>query len=561
MDQPSLSPDENEIRRYLKALDARIARIEAHLNIEQLGEAGEQEEKPVPSALPEQEEEEELEFRIGQSWFAKAGIGVLAIGVAFLLTFPYQALPPFLPSLFGYIIVAVIAAVSYFWRNSFALVSRYLLGGAMLLLYFTTLRLHFFSPEPVLTAKAVLLGLLLAVVAVNLLISVRRKSVYLTGLSLAMGYVTAIVGGEPTFVFVMITLLAVVIVYLKMQHEWNWLAIQGILLSYFTHSVWAMNNPLMGNDVLIASSPQSNLYFILLYAAILATGNLIRNGDTAEDIRALLHAALNGLGAFSLYLFLTLASFKEGFVFSHVLASAVFLGFSVAFWMWMQSRYATFVYAMLGYLALSVAIVGQFKMPDSLIWLSWQTILVISTAVWFRSRFIVVGNFVIYLMVFIAYLILGGTVGLISLSFGIIALLSARILNWQKHRLELKTEMMRNAYLAGAFFVFPYSMYHIVPGGYVSLSWVCIAVFYYAASLILKSHKYRWMALLTLLLTIGHVFIVDTTKLEPSYRIASFLVLGVVLVAVSLAYSRRRTKSKSVGGQDEAHSADAPTPD
>ncbi len=180
MDQPSLSPDENEIRRYLKALDARIARIEAHLNIEQLGEAGEQEEKPVPSALPEQEEEEELEFRIGQSWFAKAGIGVLAIGVAFLLTFPYQALPPFLPCLFGYIIVAVIAAVSYFWRNSFALVSRYLLGGAMLLLYFTTLRLHFFSPEPVLTAKAVLLGLLLAVVAVNLLISVRRKSVYLT---------------------------------------------------------------------------------------------------------------------------------------------------------------------------------------------------------------------------------------------------------------------------------------------------------------------------------------------------------------------------------------------
>lgn len=537
--------DENNVLDFLKSLDARIARIEAYLELEKLSEPSQSEEQ-LPVSATSEEAEDALEFRIGQTWFAKVGIAVLAIGVAFLLTFPYQNLPPILPSLFGLALVGGIIALSHYWRTSYALVSRYLLGGAMLLLYFTTLRLHFFSPQPVVTEKSLLLGLLLAVVAANLFISIRRKSIYLTGLSLTMGYATAIVGGEAEFVFVMVTSLAALVVYFKLKYGWSGILFLGMLLSFLTHFVWAINNPFLGNDLHFVSSPQSNLFFILLYAALLTLGDLLRSKNITEDYRILLSSALNGFASYGLYLVLTLTSFRTDFGLHHILASCVFLGISVAFWMREKSKYGTFVYAMIGYFALSVAIMDQFRVPDNFIWLSWQTILVISTAVWFRSRFIVVANFVIYVVTFVAYLLFGGTVDLISVSFGFVALLSARILNWQKHRLELKTEMMRNAYLACAFFVFPYSLYHTMPSGYVSLSWVCVAVFYYVASLLLKSHKYRWMALLTLIITIAYVFVVDITRLEPVYRIASFLVLGIVLVAISLVYSRTKAKGRPV---------------
>jgi hypothetical protein len=68
-------------------------------------------------------------------------------------------------------------------------------------------------------------------------------------------------------------------------------------------------------------------------------------------------------------------------------------------------------------------------------------------------------------------------------------------------RLELKTELMRNAYLLSAFVVFPYALYHLVPGRYVGLAWVGLALFYYLMNLIVRSQKFRWMGHVTLLFT------------------------------------------------------------
>jgi hypothetical protein len=195
---------------------------------------------------------------------------------------------------------------------------------------------------------------------------------------------------------------------------------------------------------------------------------------------------------------------------------------------------------MTGYLAMSVAIVQSFPKPDFFIWLCWESVLVVVTAVWFRSRFIVVANFIIFLMSFFAYLVTAGTVSLVSASFGVAALLSARILNWQKDRLELHTEMMRNAYLGSALFVIPYALLHAIPGGLVTLSWLGAAFCYYVMSRILKSRKYRWMAILTVLMTIVYAFAIILVGFDPTFRIVSLLVLGTALLAISMIYSRRK---------------------
>lgn len=531
----------DSILEHLRNLEERIARIESHLDLRPTPEPESDQQPPAPTVAAE--DDEALELQLGQNWFAKAGIVGLALGIAFLLTLPYADFPPILPSILGYILVGGIFFLSRYWRESFQQVSRYLLGGALLLFYFTTLRLSYFTPAPALSNHAVELVLLLLVVAFNLIVAVRRESVYLAAFNLTLGYLTALLGGDAPFVLGVLTLLSVLTAYLSVRYQWNGLLTYGIAFTYLTHFVWSANNPFFGNTLQFGLAPAPHMAFLLIYAVCFAMATLFRGNNLPENAIAILNSFLNGLLGFSIFTISTLVNTGGGVTAWHMAASIVLLGQSIAFWLREKSVYATFAYAMLGYAALSIAIIARFAMPDYFVWLCWQSIIVITTAVWFRSRFIVVANFAIYLTIFGAYLISAPTVSTISVSFGVVALLSARILNWRRDQLALRTEMMRNAYLASALLFLPYALYHSVPPQFVSASWLILAAFYYIAGRTLKSRKYRWMALLTMSLTILYVFINDLTTVDPIVRIVSFLVVGSALLAISMVYSRKRRKA------------------
>jgi uncharacterized membrane protein len=53
-----------------------------------------------------------------------------------------------------------------------------------------------------------------------------------------------------------------------------------------------------------------------------------------------------------------------------------------------------------------------------------------------------------------------------------------------------------------------------------------------------RSAFVRWQALVLIALTIGKVFIFDVSELDRGYRIVSFIVLGVLLLAISFVYQR-----------------------
>jgi len=329
-------------------------------------------------------------------------------------------------------------------------------------------------------------------------------------------------------------------IYLKIKYDWDNLIFYGIVFSYLTHFLWFINNPLMGKAIQTITEPQVNLIFILLYLLVFAAGNLFRKKQLTENFAVSLVSALNVLLGYGLYSIITLSLKPEYLFIYHFIASILLLTLSFLFWIKEKSKYSTFIYAMSGYLALSISIIAQFKPPELFIWLCWQSLLVVSTAVWFRSKFIVLANFIIYIIIFIAYLFIVGKAYLVSISFGIVALLSARILNWKKDRLELKTEQMRNAYLLAALFIIPYALFFAMPEGLISVSWILVAVLYYILSLILKNKKYRWMSLLTFLLTIIYVLIIGLTSNDPLYKIISFVALGGVLISISVIYTKLR---------------------
>ena len=532
-----------EILEHLKKLDGRISKIESRLSREEFDHETEEiieEAEKIDSS----EREEELEFQIGQFWAAKVGIWVLIIGFASLLTLPFEDLPTGLPAIAGFVLSFIMLGLSRFKKETFEHLSGYLVGGGLVVLFIAVMRLHYFGIEKSIGSLPIVIALLLIVTVLTITIGIRRNSFNIAGVGITLGYAIAVLSGSPYFIFTIIALSALVLVYLKLKYEWNFLLFYGMFLAYLTHLIWFINNPFIGNTIETLKEPGSNFIFLLLYILIFSLANLLDKKDKEEDIISSGFTILNCSAGFGLLFLESVITSPVAFSVYHLLASVILLGIAIAFWTKRKSMYSTFFYAMLGYSALSIAIIGQFAKPDFIIWLCWQSLLVVSTAVWFRSKFIILANFVIFLLIFLAYLLVGETVGSISMSFGIVALLSARILNWQKDRLELKTEQMRNAYLLSALLIIPYSLYEMIPSGLVSLSWIGAAVVYYILSLLLHNKKYRWMALATFMLTVIYVFVLGVTSAETSLKIISFLVLGAVLIIVSLLYSRNRLKNK-----------------
>ena len=544
MDSSSDNSALNEILNYLKNIDDRVSKIEERINIQSTAlESAEAVKKE--SQVEIKKSEEDLEERIGQVWFPKIGIVVLIVGFAFFLTLPLNDLPAVLPALMGYFLAVVLFGLAKFWKQTFLQLSGYLISGGFVLLYLTTMRLYYFSGEKVIDSFPLVIILLLAVTIITLLTADRRNSNNFASLGITFGFATAVLSDYSYIIFSLISVLSISVVLFHIKYKWNSFLFYGMFLAYFTHLIWFINNPLLGHSFQTVSEPESNIFFILVYVLIFSSAYLFFRKDEQDDYVSASSAMFNSGGGYGLFILITLLTSPSAFSFYQFIAALALITIAVIYWVKINNKYSTFFYAMFGYVALSIAIIGQFEKPDYFIWLCWQSLFVVSTAIWFRSKFIIVANFIIYLMMFFGYLIVAESAGGISLSFGIVALISARILNWKKDQLELKTEQMRNAYLLSALFIIPYALYQMFPGGYVSLSWIAIAIIYYALSVILKNVKYRWMALATYFLTVVYVFIFGITSDETFLKIISFLVLGATLIIISLVYTRKKDKGKA----------------
>ena len=475
MNSLSQDQDNKEILRHQQNLDERVSKIEEQLEIRSKNfisespEIVEEETKVLPKS---EDDEDKLEFEIGQFWFAKMGIIIFFIGIAFLMSFPFQDIPVTVDIIFGYALSVSVFFISRHWRETYAHISGYLLGGGLFLFFFTTLRLKFFGNGVIIAETLPEVILLVIAVGVSFWIAIKRESNYLILLSLALGYVTAIVSENPYSIFLMLTTLSLISVYFRLKYSWMPFLFTGILLTYFTHLLWFMNNPVLGKTLQTTYEPEINLLFLLIYSIIFAMGNRLRKEPYPEDPPVIMGTILNAAGCYGLFLLITFFSKSSTNSIYHILASVTFLSLAIMFWHKEKSRFSTFIYAMLGYFALSVAIIYEVKSPGFFILLCWQSVLVISTAIWFRSKFIILANFVIYILIIVSFLVLDGKLNGTSISFGIVALISARILNWKKDRLELTTEQMRNAYLLTAVAIIPYALFHAMPAGWASVSWI-----------------------------------------------------------------------------------------
>jgi hypothetical protein len=418
-----------------------------------------------------------------------------------------------------------------------------------LLLYYITLRLYFFSTHPLVSAKGVDLLLIFLVIGIQLFTALRKKSELETGIAMVLAVATALIGDQMNITLLLLTLISMSAFYFFVRYSWWRLFLVLLILVYLSNLLWLMNNPLLGHPLEMISAKSYNSIYLFVTGAIFSCTALVRRHQTEPQQGLNAMILLNGLCFSLVILVVTLLFFENNYVGMFGAISAFCLAFSVLLKILTKSPFTPSFFACFGFMALSVSVYGFVHLPDAYFFLALQSLLVVSIALWFRSRIIVVTNSLLYMGILVIYLFFSPSIDRINFCFAFVAFATARILNWKKERLTLKTDLMRNMYLIILFFTMLFAFYHAIPGHYVTLSWTAVAAAYFILSMILHNIKYRWMAIATILVTVVYLFLVDLAHLSVGYRVIAFLFLAVISFSVSLYYTKRIKKKRGLKAQ------------
>ncbi len=483
----------------------------------------------------------------GLSW---VGIVVLMFGIGFLMMFIQKLAGSYISSLIGYTAVAGVYILSRYLKNSHEHLAYMLNIGTHLLLYYVTMRLFFFSSPQVIPFREAVVLLLLIAIGFQLYRSTLLKSELVAAIGIFLILATSVFSDMTHESLILNALAALVSLFLFYRYGWWRQMIFSIITVYLSHIIWLMGNPLMGHPVGGVQSPQFNLAYLFCYGVIFSLAPLVKQDERFKANVYTSSVIVNGIFFFLTLMLEVLLFYMKTYsgifagVFIACLAYSIFLKFRT------QRVFDPAFYAIFSFLALSAAVYGYTGLPGAYFFLSLQSVLVVSWALWFRSQFIVVVNTILFVSMLLVYMVSGTYLDTVNFTFAISAFLTARLINWQKMRLELKTENFRTIYLVCLFFTFAFALYKAVPSQYVTPAWTGAAILYFILSLVLKNRKYRWMAIFMLLVTAVYLFVVDLAHMEAGYRVIAFLFLAIVLFGTSLYFTKFLRKKKAPGVEE-----------
>ncbi len=81
-------------------------------------------------------------------------------------------------------------------------------------------------------------------------------------------------------------------------------------------------------------------------------------------------------------------------------------------------------------------------------------------------------------------------------------------------------------------------------GFYLTAGWSGLALALFIVGMAFRERVYRWLGLAVLACAMGRVVFSDVWKLEPIYRVLSFMALGIVLLVLGFIYNKYQEKIK-----------------
>ncbi len=545
------NPEENKkndkITERLEYLEQRISQLELLLGIKKVSHEEFLtnkndliiDDKTLKS--PKVESESVMETNIGEFGLAWLGSIVLLFGIAFLTQYIQGKGQPLFSTIFGYVASAVVFFISFKFKKSFSNLSDKFYIISNVLVYYVTLRLFYYTSFPLFSDEIVPLILLLILSISHVFITIKRKSELFASISLIFLIVTAFITSFIQLQFAIIALISVISMFFVYKYNWWKQFFLFQFLTYLFFLIWYLNNQTNIPNII----PTDNYALVYLFAIVSTFSfiTLIKQNEIINNVIVFISVFINGF-LFSILLALYVLTFyTTNFIGVFSSISLICLLYSIILKKYSDWKFTPAFYALYGFVTMSISVYGICGLPLVFLLLSIQSLLVVSMGVWFKSRIIVVMNFFLFISLLATYLFTSNSIISIDISFALVALISARVINWKKDRLDIKTDLLRNLYLIIAFFTVLYALYEVVPSNYVTLSWAIAAIVYFVSSLLLKNTKYRLLAIFTMLAAIFHLFIVDLAVIEMVYRILAFMFVAIISIAISVFYSKRKKKN------------------
>lgn len=536
-------PELESLRSDLDALSERLAKVEyalGQIKGQQAAPAKKeyrQEEEVVDIKFPFQSNGS-IEFRVGEYGMAWLGNIVLFIGITFLVQNFYSSGNFVLSVFIGYSSVAAIYAGAYFSRKVYSYLSRLLFYNAHLILFIITLRLHYFQTDPFLKEPIIVLTILSAILLAFLLMALQKKSKFQFGLVLLMCLIAGIVSNQTHYLLIGSILVSALALYSYNKFGWIKIVMLFITLTYFVHLLWLLNNPFITNVAAFRSVNNSGLIYLSVNALIYSLVAILPQKEKVSGDWLIVAIIWNGLG-FTTTLILTVLNYYTE---NYVLIFGIIMLFSLGYATIIKKRsglmLAASIYAIYGFVAMSIAIYGIFLIPRAYMLLAVQSFLVVSVALWFRSRFLVIMNTLLFILLLGLYLNDPTSYITTDFTFMLVAFITARVMNWKKDRLNLQTDFIRNLYLLAGFVMTLIAFKHLMPDSFVTASWIGAAVLFFLLSILIKNKKYRWLAIATVIASAINLIFVDMSRMSINLRILIFLVVAVISIGASVLYTR-----------------------
>jgi hypothetical protein len=479
------------LERALKSIEVRLSNLESILNERDLSferitvENSQKSDKDL-FKVSDEAEDGWLESRIGRIGLAWLGIIVLLFGIIFLTEYLITREQLILSSISGYLAVAVLYVFSrYIKKHNDSLSSMSIFIGQIILFY-VTVRLHFFSANPLITGKYFAIGLMLVVVGFQTYIALRNRSQMHGALAVSFLMISALLTDVPHFMLPLVTAGALFSVLTFRNYEWRGLLLFAIISSYLAFFLWMFGNPLAGHQMQAITEHKYGYLYLFAIGTSYSILPLLRKSDGSSDDFIALSTIIHGTLFTLLLILVTFRFLSEGYVGVFATISAICLIYSVILKSKPDVKFGSAFFALYGFMAMSVAFYDFTGLPRVYIFLALQSLVVVSLALWFRNRLIIIMNSLLFVFILFVYMVFSEKLTGANFAFAFVSLLSARIINWKKERLSIKTDLIRNLYLVEAFVMVLFALFHAVPGQFVTLSWIAAGYFIFSSVLFLK---------------------------------------------------------------------------
>ena len=530
--------NQNNLIGRIEQLEKRLSRLEVALRME--WDTGDKE--SVVSHKEKEDSAENTESTVVEYGLAWLGSIVFLFGIIFLKSYIDNIGYPILSNGIAYVAAFLLILVAYKQENSFPTLSNVLNICFPLLLFYITVELHYFSPEPLISGAGIVLALLLTITAYQFYNSIQKKSEFHGFIALTFGIITAILADSAYITFTILTLCALAAHLLYYYKIWWRLEIYAIIMVYLTHLLWFLGNPLVGNQTGIVESSEHNILFLFAYGIIFSLSIFIPKEKLESNISLVTISLWNALLFSGMILLISQAFYQETYAYIFSAIAAYCILFAVYLKLKSQRLFAPATYASFGFMAFSIAIYGFAGFPNTYFLLVLQSLLVVSMALWFRSKIIVIANSGLYFIILLLFLLFSESINFINFTFVMAAFATARILGWQKERLTLQTDFVRNAYLIAASILILYSLNQALPSQYVTFSWTATSILLFLLSILLKNIKYRYLSIFAFVVTGARLFFIDLGQLSVGYRVIAFLVFAIISIGVSVYYTKKIRK-------------------